>query len=85
MFIDIEHLIFLNNVKVESFVGKVQKNTLCKQTHQKWGDNVLKACPSLQWSLVPTWHAQTRHQLFSTKMLQDIFFSKSSSQRISSA
>ena len=43
MFIDIEHLIFLNNVKVESFVGKVQKNTLCKQTHQKWGDNVLKA------------------------------------------
>ena len=52
MFIDIEHLIFLNNVKVESFVGKVQKNTLCKQTHQKWGDNVLKACPSIQWPLV---------------------------------
>ena len=29
-----------------------QKNTLCYQIHQKWGDNVLIACPSiLQWSL----------------------------------
>ena len=24
---------------------------LCYQTHQKWGDNVMKACPSKQWSL----------------------------------
>ena len=24
---------------------------LVKQAHQKWGDNVLKVCPSIQWSL----------------------------------
>ena len=30
--------LFLNNVKVESFV-KCRKNTLCNQMHQKWGDN----------------------------------------------
>ena len=30
----------------------MQKNPLCWQTHQKWGDNVLKACPSIQWPLV---------------------------------
>ena len=28
-----------------------EKNTLCYQMHQKWGDNLLKVCPSIQWSL----------------------------------
>ena len=30
----------------------VEKNTFCYQMHQKWGDNLLKVCPSIQWSLV---------------------------------
>ena len=30
----------------------MQKNDLCYQMHQKWGDNVMKACPSIQWALV---------------------------------
>ena len=30
----------------------MQKNSLCYQTHQKWGgDNVMKASLSIQWSL----------------------------------
>ena len=29
----------------------MQKNTLCYQMHQKWGDNLLKVCRSTQWSL----------------------------------
>ena len=28
-----------------------KKNSFCCQAHQKWGDNVLKACPSIQRSL----------------------------------
>ena len=43
------HFLFLNNVKVKSFVS-CRLKTLCRQTHQKWGDNVLKVCPSIQWS-----------------------------------
>ena len=42
--------LFLNNVKVEPFVY-FRKNSLLT-THQKWGDNVLKAFPSVQWALV---------------------------------
>ena len=30
----------------------MQKNILCYQMHQKWGDNVMKAYPSIQWSLL---------------------------------
>ena len=26
---------------------------LCYQMHQKWGDNLSKACLSIQWSLPP--------------------------------
>ena len=43
--------LFLNNVKVEPFVYFRKKNSLLT-THQKWGDNVLKAFPSVQWALV---------------------------------
>ena len=38
--------IVLNNVKVELF-----ENALCYQMYQKWGDNLMKVCPSIQWSL----------------------------------
>ena len=27
------------------------EKTLSYQMHNKWGDNVLKACPSMQWAL----------------------------------
>ena len=30
----------------------MQKNTLCWQMHQKGGNNLLKVCPSIKWSLV---------------------------------
>ena len=42
--------LFLNNVKVEPFVY-CRKNSLLT-TQQKWGDNVLKAFPSVQWAPV---------------------------------
>ena len=29
---------------------------LCYQMHQKWGDNLLKVCPSIQWSLADEVH-----------------------------
>ena len=40
-------LIFIYKCQRCSIICIMQKNTLCLQTHQKWGDKVLKINPSL--------------------------------------
>ena len=54
-------LIFIYKCQRCSIICIMQKNTLCLQTHQKWGDKVLKINPSL-----PTLVSGQKRQLMTT-------------------